>query len=140
MGKTIGALPSGRKAWSPLSDGVSPMQGTDREGPTAVIKSVSKINHALHTNGTLLNMRLEPSIFKNEKGKKNFISIIKTAFDLGVFHIQFNVVETSTLLAAQKEPEKYRNLLIRVAGYTAYFVELAKPVQDEIISRTVHML
>ena len=140
MGKAIGALPSGRKAWTPLADGVSPMQGTDTTGPTAIIKSVSKINHALHTNGTLLNMRLDPSIFNEERGIRNFMSLIKSASDLDIYHIQFNVVKTKTLLAAQKDPEKYRNLLVRVAGYTAYFVELAKPVQDEIISRSIHAL
>src|SRR4030067_161724 len=91
--------------------------------------------HALHTNGTLINMRLDPSIFNEERGIRNFMSLIKSASDLDIYHIQFNVVKTKTLLAAQKDPDKYRNLLVRVAGYTAYFVELAKPVQDEIISR-----
>ena len=137
MGMVVGALPSGRKAWTPLADGLSPMQGTDVKGPTAILKSVSKIDHAMHTEGTLLNMKLEPSLLNDERGIRDFMSLLKSMCDLGVYHIQFNVVSRETLLAAQKEPEKYRNLMVRVAGYSAYFVSLSKPVQDDIIARTM---
>jgi len=138
-GSAVGALPSGRKAWVPLADGVSPTQGTDMEGPTAVLKSVSRIDHARHPSGTLLNMKFDPALFKDEKGVRNLMNFLKGMCDLGVYHIQFNVVSAETLMAAQKEPEKYRDLLVRVAGYSAYFVELEKPVQDDIIARTTHM-
>jgi len=138
-GSAVGALPSGRKAWVPLADGVSPTQGTDMEGPTAVLKSVSKIDHARHPSGTLLNMKFDPSLFKDEKGVRNLMNFLKSMCDLGIYHIQFNVVSADTLRAAQREPEKYRDLLVRVAGYSAYFVELEKPVQDDIIARTTHM-
>ena len=138
-GSAVGALPSGRKAWTPLADGVSPTQGTDIEGPTAVLKSVSKINHAMHVSGILLNMKLDPSLFNDERGVRNLMNFLKSMCDLGVYHIQFNVVSAETLRAAQKEPEKYRDLLVRVAGYSAYFVELEKPAQDDIIARTTHM-
>jgi len=136
MGKVVGALPSGRKAGTPLADGLSPMQGTDVRGPTAVLKSVSRIDHAMHSAGTLLNMKLEPSLLNDERGVRDLMSLIKTMCDLGIYHIQFNLVSRETLLAAQKEPEKYRGLMVRVAGYSAYFVSLAKSVQDDIIART----
>lgn len=138
-GLVVGALPSGRKAYTPLTDGLSPTGGTDIKGPTAVLKSVSKINHAMHVSGTLLNMKLDPSLFKDEKGITNLMNLIKSMCDLGVYHIQFNVVSPETLKEAQKYPEKYRDLLVRVAGYSAYFVELKKIVQDEIIARTTQM-
>lgn len=138
-GLVIGALPSGRKACLPLTDGVSPMPGTDVNGPTAVLKSVSKINHAVFGSGTLLNMKLDPSLLKDDRGKIAFMNLIKGMCDLGVYHIQLNVISPETLQEAQKYPERHRNLLVRVAGYTAYFVELEKTVQDEIISRTTQM-
>jgi len=135
-GSYIGALPTGRKAWQPLSDGLSPMQGTDTQGPTATLKSVSKINHQLFPAGTLLNMKLDPSLFKDERGTGSFMSLIKSMCDLGIYHSQYNVVSPEILMDAQKYPEKHRDLLVRVAGYSAYFVELGKEVQDDIISRT----
>jgi len=138
-GLVVGALPSGRKAWTPLTDGLSPTGGTDVSGPTAILKSVAKIDHARHVSGTLLNMKLDPSLLKDERGMKNLMSLLKSMCDLGVYHIQFNVISPETLREAQKEPEKYRNLLVRVAGYSAYFVELDKIVQDEIIARTTQM-
>ncbi len=138
-GLMVGALPSGRKARVPLSDGLSPMQSTDVKGPTAILKSVSKINHTLFGSGTLLNMKLDPSLLKEERGKMILMNLLKSMCDLGVYHIQINVVSRETLLEAQKHPEKYRNLMVRVAGYSAYFVELEKAVQDEIISRTTQM-
>ena len=136
MGEVVGALPSGRKARTPLADGLSPMQGTDVNGPTAVLKSVSSIDHAMHSAGTLLNMKLEPSLLDDERGIGDVMSLIKSMCDLGIYHIQFNVVSEETLRAAQREPEKYRDLMVRVAGYSAYFVNLAKSVQDDIIART----
>ena len=135
-GLLVGALPSGRKACIPLSDGLSPMQGTDVNGPTAILKSVSKINHGMYGSGTLLNMKLDPSLLKDERGKITLMNLLKSMCDLGVYHIQINVVSPETLREAQQYPEKHRNLMVRVAGYTAYFVELEKAVQDEIISRT----
>lgn len=138
-GLLVGALPSGRKACVPLSDGLSPMQGTDVNGPTAILKSVSKINHSMYGSGTLLNMKLDPPLLKDERGKTTLMSLLKSMCDLGVYHIQINVVSPETLIEAQKYPEKHRDLMVRVAGYTAYFVELEKTVQNEIISRTTQM-
>ena len=137
LGKTVGALPSGRKAWTTLTDGLSPTGGTDLNGASAVLKSVSKIPHDLYASGTLLNMKLSPELMQDQRGIVNLMSLLKTACSLGVFHAQFNVVDKEVLIRAQKEPEKYKDLLIRVAGYTAYFVELCPEVQDEIIHRTI---
>lgn len=138
-GKVVGALPSGRRATEPLADGCSPFHGMDRKGPTAVIKSVCKINHEDHTAGTLLNMKLNPGLLKDENGLRNLASLIRTHCDLGGYHIQFNVVSSDTLRAAQKNPKEYRDLIVRVAGYSAYFVDLCKEIQDDIINRTEHM-
>jgi formate C-acetyltransferase len=137
LGKTVGALPSGRRAWTTLTDGLSPTGGTDVNGASAVLKSVAKIPHDLYASGTLLNMKLSPELMKEQRGIVNLMSLLKTTCSLGVFHAQFNVVDKEVLIKAQKEPEKYRDLLIRVAGYTAYFVELCPEVQDEIIHRTI---
>jgi formate C-acetyltransferase len=106
------------------------------KGPTAAAKSVAKIDHAKHTVGTLYNMKFTPSALKGEKGTKNLGALIRTFFDLGGFHIQLNVIDTKTLRAAQSNPSEYRYLLIRVAGYSAYFVELSREIQDDIIVRT----
>lgn len=137
LGLVVGALPSGRHAWTTLTDGLSPTGGTDVNGPTAVLKSVSKIPHDMFVSGTLLNMKLDPSFLADDRGLRNLMWLIRSMCDLGIYHVQFNVVSAATLRAAQKEPEKYRDLLIRVAGYTAYFVELGKDIQDEIIGRTI---
>jgi len=139
FGSMTGALPSGRKAGEPVADGISPQAGMDKKGPTAVIRSISKICPALLTCGSILNMKFEPSLLETEEGMRNFASLIRTLHhDLGGFHIQFNVVSEETLRDAQKYPEKYQNLMVRVAGYSAYFVTLWKPVQDHIIARTAH--
>jgi formate C-acetyltransferase len=135
-GEVIGALPSGRKAWEPLADAMSPMQGTDTKGPTAVLKSFSKCANDVFTTGALLNMKLDPSLFKDERGIGAFMSLLKSAHDLDVYQVQFNIVSTETLRKAQGHPEEYRNLLVRVSGYSCFFVELYKNIQDEIISRT----
>lgn len=137
FGLEVGALPSGRKAWQPLADGVSPSGGTDLQGPSAVIKSVSHIPHGRFVQGTLLNMKIEPSMLNSENGLTQLMALLKSLCSLGVYHVQFNVIDQETLIKAQQEPEKYKGLLVRVAGYTAYFVELGKDVQDDIIGRTV---
>ena len=136
FGQDVGALPSGRKAWMPLADGISPNGGTDLEGPAAVIKSVASIPHSRYTQGTLLNMKLEPDMVKTENGIRQLMALLRSLCTLDVYHVQFNVIDKETLLAAQKKPENYKGLLVRVAGYTAYFTELGREVQDEIIART----
>lgn len=137
FGLEVGALPSGRNAWKPLADGVSPNGGTDFNGPSSVLKSVSNIPHDRFVQGTLLNMKIEPELLTNEKGISQMMALIKSMCSLGIFHVQFNVIDRDILIDAQKNPDKYKGLLIRVAGYTAYFVELGKDVQDDIIGRTM---
>jgi formate C-acetyltransferase len=137
FGKAVGATPDGRKAGEPLSEGVSPVQGADRKGPTSVIKSVSKIDHA-RTGGTLLNQKFTPHLLADEDGLDKLGSLIRTYFRLDGHHIQFNVISSETLRDAQKHPEKYRDLIIRVAGYSDYFVDLSPELQNEIIKRTEH--
>ena len=135
-GKRVGALPSGRLAGQPLADGsVSPCQGVDVNGPTAVINSAGKIDQ-VPLFGTLLNMKFHPSAMKTDEDLKKIVTLIKTYFDYGGKHAQFNVVDSKTLKEAQREPERHRNLMVRVAGYSAYFTELSSNVQDEIIMRT----
>ncbi len=139
MGKNVGASPDGRFSESPLADGgVSPMYGQDINGPTAVLKSVSKLSSSFASNGTLLNLKFLPSFFTNPADRKKFNQFLRTFIELKIHHVQFNVVNKQDLVEAQKDPEKYRNLTIRVAGYTAYFTELAKDLQNEIIQRTAH--
>ena len=138
-GKVVGALPSGRKAWAPLADGCSPYQGYDTRGPTAGMKSVAKIDHAKHTAGTLLNMKLNPELVSDERGLDNLAALIRSFFELGGFHVQFNVLSSDTLRAAQLDPETYKGLIVRVAGYSAYFADLCKEIQDDIIARTEHV-
>ena len=137
FGQVTGATPNGRRAGEPLSDGISPSQGADRNGPTAVIKSVAKIDHA-RTGGTLLNQKFMPHLLKDESSMENLAHLVRTYFRLGGHHIQFNVVDAETLRKAQEMPEKYRDLIVRVAGYSDYFVDIGKKLQDEIISRTEH--
>jgi formate C-acetyltransferase len=137
FGLEVGALPSGRKAWKPLADGISPNGGTDTQGPSAVLKSVANIPHGRFVQGTLLNMMVEPELFSNENGISQMMALLKSVCSLGIYHVQFNVLDKEKLIEAQKNPEKYKGLLVRVAGYTAYFVELGTDVQNDIISRTV---
>ena len=137
MGENVGASPDGRKARQPLADGgMSPVYGRDIEGPTAVLKSVSKLDRTLTSNGGLLNMKFLPSFFATESGIDKFACFLRTLVDLEIPHIQFNVVRREDLIEAQRNPEKYQSLTVRVAGYTAYFVELARELQNEIIART----
>lgn len=137
FGSVIGALPDGRFAREPLSEGISPVQGADRKGPTAVVKSASKIDH-IRTGGTLLNQKFTPDILKDETGKVKLGHLIRSYFSMNGHHIQFNVVKAGMLREAQKNPEKYHDLIVRVAGYSDYFVDLGESLQNEIIKRTEH--
>lgn len=137
FGSVVGATPDGRRAWEPLSEGISPVQGADRHGPTAVIKSASKMDH-VRTGGTLLNQKFTPQVLEGEEGIEKLVNLVRSYFKLDGHHIQFNVVSAETLRAAQAEPEKYRDLIVRVAGYSDYFCDLGKALQDEIIARTEH--
>jgi len=135
FGSVVGATPDGRLANEPLSEGISPVQGSDTFGPTAVIKSASKIDH-LRTGGTLLNQKFTPMFFDNPDGYEKLTQLVRTYFRMDGHHIQFNVVSANTLRDAQKHPDKYRDLIVRVAGYSDYFVDLIPELQEEIIRRT----
>jgi formate C-acetyltransferase len=135
FGSVIGATPDGRKAGLPLSEGISPVQGADRYGPTAVLKSAAKMDHA-RTGGTLLNMKFNPQVLDGEESLDKLTQLIRSYFRLDGHHIQFNVVDAETLREAQKHPEQNRDLIVRVAGYSDYFVDLGRDLQNEIIART----
>jgi formate C-acetyltransferase len=135
FGSVVGALPSGRKANMPLSDGISPEKGSDIKGPTAVFKSASVIDHS-RTGGTLLNMKFTPQVLKSESDIEKLVHMIRTYFKLGGHHVQFNVISAETLREAQKNPQENRDLIVRVAGYSDYFVDIGRDLQDEIIART----
>ena len=135
FGDVMIASPNGRLAHKPVSDGISPEKGADINGPTAVIKSCAKMDH-LRTGGTLLNQKFTPNVVAGEDGLDNMADLIRSYFDMDGHHIQFNVVGRETLLQAQQNPEEYRDLIVRVAGYSDYFRNLDKPLQDEIIDRT----
>ncbi|MFX0020158.1 MAG: trans-4-hydroxy-L-proline dehydratase [Candidatus Hermodarchaeota archaeon] len=137
FGQVTGATPDGRRAYMPLSEGISPVQGMDTNGPTAVIKSASKIDH-LRTGGTLLNQKFTPHFFSDQNRINQLAHLIRAYFEMDGHHIQFNVVSADTLRAAQENPEKYGDLIVRVAGYSDYFVNLGTDLQDEIIRRTEH--
>jgi formate C-acetyltransferase len=134
FGSVVGALPNGRKAGQPVSDGISPSQGFGAKGPTAIVKSAARIDHA-RTGGTLLNMKFAPEVF-DDAGIDNLAHLIRAYFKLGGHHVQFNVIDAETLRKAQEKPEQHRDLIIRVAGYSDYFVNIGRDLQDEIISRT----
>ncbi|KJS19780.1 MAG: hypothetical protein VR72_17320 [Clostridiaceae bacterium BRH_c20a] len=138
FGWATGATPDGRKAKTPLADGISPTHGNDVNGPTAVLKSASKLDH-IRTSGSILNQKFHPTVFASSRDLIKFVELIRTyLLDLKGSHIQINVVSADTLRQAQKEPGKYRDLVIRVTGYSAFFTELSKEVQDDIIGRTEH--
>ena len=137
FGSVIGATPDGRKANMPLSEGISPVQGADRHGPTAVIKSVAKMDHA-RTGGTLLNQKFAPQVLSDSAGLDSLVDLVRTYFRLDGHHVQFNVIDAATLRAAQARPEEYRDLIVRVAGYSDYFCDLGRALQDEIVARTEH--
>lgn len=139
MGQNVGASADGRYAKDPLADGgVSAMYGRDQHGPTALLQSVSRLPFEKASNGTLLNMKFLPSFFKTDAGIEKFTKLLRSVCRLGISHIQFNVLNEADLRAAQERPEDYRGLTVRVAGYTAYFTELARDLQDEIIARTTY--
>jgi formate C-acetyltransferase len=137
FGKVTGATPDGRLDREPLSEGISPFQGMDRKGPTAVLNSALKIDH-LKTGGTLLNQKFTPDFFRDERSIRKVTQLVRSYFRMDGHHIQFNVVSADTLREAQKHPEKYQDLIVRVAGYSDYFNDLGPELQDEIIRRTEH--
>lgn len=136
FGKDVAALPDGRLATMPLADGVSPRAGKDVNGPTAAANSVAKLDHFSASNGTLYNQKFLPAALEGDKGLQTFAALVRSYFDHKGMHVQFNVIDKETLLAAQRDPDSYRDLVVRVAGYSAQFTVLAKEVQDDIISRT----
>jgi len=137
FGSVTGATADGRCAATPLSEGISPVQGADRHGPTAVARSVAKMDH-VRTGGTLLNQKFTPQLLQDDQGLSKLVQLVRTFFKLDGHHIQFNVVDAETLRAARANPEQYRDLIVRVAGYSDYFCDLGQALQDEIIARTEH--
>jgi len=135
FGRMCGATPDGRRAGTPLSEGISPVQGADRQGPTAVVRSCGKMDHA-RTGGTLLNLKFLPGVLEGDAGLGGLVRLVRTYFRLGGHHVQFNVVDAETLRAAQERPDEYRDLIVRVAGYSDYFCDIGRELQDEIIART----
>jgi formate C-acetyltransferase len=140
FGANTWATPDGRRAHEPLSDGVSPKQGLDKHGPVAIMNSVACLNHGNFSNGTLLNMKFHPKSVEGEDGVLKLNQLVRTFFDKGGMHLQYNVVSSDVLRAAQKDPEEYKDLVIRIAGFSAYFVELYKELQNDLISRTDIMM
>jgi pyruvate-formate lyase len=140
-GAVVSATPDGRKAYTPLAEGSSPSSGTDLSGPTAVFQSVAKLPTDKILGGVLLNQKLSPATIKHEQDKKKLVSLLRTFFtDLKGWHVQYNIVDRATLLDAQRHPEQYRDLIVRVAGYSAFFTTLSPDTQDDIIARTEHTL
>ena len=137
FGSVLGATPDGRRAGTPVSEGVSPVQGADRCGPTAVLRSVAKMDQ-VRTGGTLLNQKFTPALLADDTGRRGLAALVRTYFRLGGHHVQFNVVDADTLRAAQAHPDEHRDLIVRVAGYSDYFCDLGRALQDEIIARTEH--
>ena len=137
FGAMTGATPDGRRAGKPLSEGISPVQGADRNGPTAVVRSAAKMDH-LRTGGTLLNMKFSPALLADEAGLRRLAQLVRGYFRLDGHHVQFNVVGAETLRAARRDPEAHRGLIVRVAGYSDYFNDLSPELQEEIIARTEH--
>lgn len=138
MGRVLGATPCGRKNGEPSSEGVSPFVGTDTSTPLAAMKSAAKLNQEVHSGGTLLNLRLNHDLVSTKRGQANLAAVIQTFFSLGAFHVQFNTLSSDVLREAQEKPEEYKDLLVRVAGYSTQFVNLSKSLQDAIIARTEH--
>ena len=136
FGRKTWASPDGRKTGEPLAEGISPKQGLDKNGPAAILKSAARINHVNNGNGTLLNMKFHPKSLEGKDGFTKLKNLVQTYFDMDGMHLQYNVISSDTLRAAQKNPEEYKNLVIRVAGFSAYFVELYKDLQDDLIRRT----
>ena len=137
FGSVTGAMPDGRRAGLPVSEGISPVQGADRHGPTAVIKSAGKMDH-IKTGGTLLNLKFSPGLVGTEEGLDKWAHLVRSYFKMDGHHVQFNVVTAATLREAQAQPEQHRDLIVRVAGYSDYFCDLSTELQEEIITRTEH--
>jgi formate C-acetyltransferase len=135
FGEVLGASANGRMAGKPVSEGISPEKGADRKGPTAVLRSCSKMDH-LSTGGTLLNQKFTPSVLEGENGLAQLANLIRTYFNMDGHHIQFNVIDRQTLIDAQNDPDRYKDLIVRVAGYSDHFHNLSRVLQDEIIERT----
>ena len=136
LGAQTGATPDGRLAYTPIADGVSPAAGRDVKGPTAAANSVSCLDHYIASNGTLFNMKFHPSALNGRSGLESFVALVRGYFDRKGSHMQFNVVSRETLRDAQKNPEKYKSLVVRVAGYSALFTTLSRGLQEDIINRT----
>lgn len=137
FGQVTGAMPDGRKAHQPVSEGISPVQGADRRGPTAVVKSAAKMDH-IKSGGTLLNIKFAPALVADDRGIDNWASLVRGYFKMDGHHVQFNVVTAETLRKAQANPQEHRDLIVRVAGYSDYFCDLSVELQNEIIARTEH--
>jgi formate C-acetyltransferase len=139
FGEVLGASSNGRKAGKPVSEGISPEKGADRKGPTAVLRSCSKMDH-LSTGGTLLNQKFTPSVLEGVNGLAQLANLIRAYFNMDGHHIQFNVIDRQTLIDAQNDPDRYKDLIVRVAGYSDHFHNLSRVLQDEIIERTEQKL
>jgi len=136
LGAQTGATPDGRRAGFPFADGAGPSQGSERRGPTAAIRSTTKWDHTPMLGGLVLNLKFAPNVLGDAEGRRKVRALLQTAMELGAFEVQVNCVDRETLLAAQKTPELYRDLLVRVAGYSDYFVNLSPQMQAEIAART----
>ena len=136
LGYQTGATPDGRLAYTPIADGVGPASGRDVKGPTATANSVAHLDHGIASNGTLFNQKFHPSALAGMGGLEKFVAYLRTYFDQKGMHVQYNVVTKETLIEAQKNPEKYKTLVVRVAGYSALFTTLSRSLQDDIINRT----
>ena len=137
-GKVLGATPDGRRAKDPINEGVSPYTGTDTSTCLAALRSSAKLNHDIHSGGTLLNLRLNHDLVATKRGRANLGAMLQSYFALGAFHVQFNTISNEVLKDAQAHPENYRDLLVRVAGYSTQFVNLSKSMQDSIMARNAH--
>ena len=140
MGSMLGATPDGRKTGEPIADAISPRQGLDKKGPTAYLRSAAKLPHRTLSNGDQLNIRFTPSSVEGDEGAEKLKQLIKTYFSLGGQQVQFNVVSTEALREAQKKPDEYKDLIVRIAGFSTYFVSLDKFTQDDFIRRTEQSL
>ena len=138
LGAQTGATPDGRRAKDPINEGVSPYTGTDTSTCLAALRSSAKLNHDIHSGGTLLNLRLNHDLVATKRGRANLGAMLQSYFALGAFHVQFNTISNEVLKDAQAHPENYRDLLVRVAGYSTQFVNLSKSMQDSIMARNAH--
>ena len=137
-GKVLGASPDGRKATEPITEGVSPYTGSDTSTCLAALRSSAKMNHDIHAGGTLLNLRLNQDLLATKRGRANLGAMLQAYFALGGFHVQFNTISNEVLKDAQEHPENYKDLLVRVAGYSTQFVNLSKSMQESIMARNAH--